>query len=119
MLFTVKIKGQDYKVDAESAEQAAELGEKEAAKGPVTRGVESVGTGLRSAGEGALGITGSGGSMLGGAARWGAQQANKILPQSLEMDPQGVGQQQQRRGRDEEHQELKLFLCSEAAHGWL
>jgi len=92
MLFTVKIKGQDFKVDAETAEDATDLAEKEAAKGPVTRGVESVGTGLRSAGEGALGITGSGGPMLGGAARWGAQQANKVLPKSLEMDPQGVGQ---------------------------
>src|SRR3954466_16240671 len=69
-----------------------EKAEAEAAKGPVTRGVESVGTGMRDAAEGAVGIAGSGGSMAGGAARWGAEQLNKVLPASLDTDPNAVGQ---------------------------
>jgi len=91
--FHVVINGQPITVDAADPIEAHQKAQAEAAKGPVTRGVESVGTGLRQAGEGTLGTAGSGGSMLGGAARWAATQADKVLPESMQIDPQHAGEQ--------------------------
>lgn len=103
--FKVTINGQDVDIEAADADEAHDIAMQRGAatspssvtpetdpKGPVTQAVENVGTGLRQAAEGTAGMGGGGSSMLGGAARWGAQQANKILPQSLEMDPNQVGQ---------------------------
>lgn len=90
--FTVNVNGKNFTFEAASADEAHNMAMAEAGKGEATRGVESVGTGVRQAAEGTLGQAGSGGSMLGGAARWGAQQANKILPESLQTNPNAVGQ---------------------------
>ena len=46
--------------------------------------------------------------------------ARRLAIIDLETGNQPITREEQERGRgDEEHQELKLFVCSEAAHRWI